>query len=259
MRIADVATGAVRDVFSETVPTFFESGYKHVNWRYLSKRNEILWFSQRENWGNLYLYDAGTGKLKNAVTEGDWNVDEVLHVDQTTGDMILTGTGREPSEDPYYRRIYSANLDGSICSCSPRRTPITRLLSRGRKIHCRYLFHAAAAAGDGVTRPLRAADRRDGTGRYHAPQSCRVDRTETFHVKGTMARPTFMGCCSAPLTSTRRESIRLSISFIRDRRAGPLARIRFKPLVWIAIRSRSLASLWSRSKAWKSQAVEGFS
>src|SRR6202453_1870016 len=112
MRIADAATGAVRDVFTETAPTFFDSGYEHVNWRYLSKRNEILWFSQRENWGNLYLYDAGTGKLKHAVTEGDWNVDEVLHVDQETGEMILTGTGREPSEDPYYRRIYSANLDG---------------------------------------------------------------------------------------------------------------------------------------------------
>jgi dipeptidyl-peptidase-4 len=112
MRIADVATGAVRDVFTETVPTFFESGYKHVNWRYLSKRNEILWFSQRENWGNLYLYDAGTGKLKHAVTEGSWNVDQVLHVDQDSGEMILTGTGREPTEDPYYRRIYSANLDG---------------------------------------------------------------------------------------------------------------------------------------------------
>ncbi len=113
VRIADAATGAVRDVFSETVPTFFESGYDHVNWRYLSKRSEILWFSQRENWGNLYLYDAGTGKLKHAVTKGDWNVDEVLHVDQETGEMILTGTGREPSsEDPYYRRVYSANLDG---------------------------------------------------------------------------------------------------------------------------------------------------
>jgi dipeptidyl-peptidase 4 len=112
MRIADVATGMVRDVFTETVPTFFESGYKHANWRYLSKRNEILWFSERENWGNLYLYDASTGKLKHAVTEGAWNVDEVLHVDQDTGEMILTGTGREPSEDPYYRWIYSANLDG---------------------------------------------------------------------------------------------------------------------------------------------------
>jgi dipeptidyl aminopeptidase/acylaminoacyl peptidase len=112
VRIANVGTGAVRDVFSETVPTFFESGYDHVNWRYLSKRNEILWFSQRENWGNLYLYDAGTGKLKHAVTQGDWNVDEVLRVDQETGEMILTGTGRESSEDPYYRRVYSANLDG---------------------------------------------------------------------------------------------------------------------------------------------------
>ena len=112
VRIADAKTGAVRDVFTETVPTFFESGYEHVNWRYLSKRNEILWFSQRENWGNLYLYDAGTGKLKHAVTQGAWNVDEVLYLDQGTGEMILTGTGREPSEDPYYRRIYSANLDG---------------------------------------------------------------------------------------------------------------------------------------------------
>jgi dipeptidyl-peptidase 4 len=112
VRMADVVTGEVRDVFAETVPTFFESGYQHVNWRYLSQRNEILWFSQRNNWGNLYLYDAGTGKLKHAVTEGDWNVDEVLHVDQKTGDIILAGTGREPTEDPYYRRIYSANLDG---------------------------------------------------------------------------------------------------------------------------------------------------
>jgi dipeptidyl aminopeptidase/acylaminoacyl peptidase len=112
VRIANAATGAVRDVFSETVPTFFESGYKHVNWRYLSTRNEILWFSQRQNWGNLYLYDAGNGQLKHAVTAGDWNVDEVVRVDQQSGAMILTGTGREPSEDPYYRRIYSANLDG---------------------------------------------------------------------------------------------------------------------------------------------------
>jgi dipeptidyl-peptidase-4 len=112
LRIADAATGEVRDVFTETVPTFFESGYEHVNWRYLSRRNEILWFSQRENWGNLYLYDAGTGKLKHAVTEGDWNVDEVLSVDPESGEMIVTGTGREPTEDPYYRRVYSANLDG---------------------------------------------------------------------------------------------------------------------------------------------------
>ena len=112
VRIADVATGKVRDVFEERVPTFFESGYESVNWRYLSKRNEILWFSQRSNWGNLYLYDATTGKLKHPVTQGDWNVGEILHIDQATGAMLLTGMGREPGEDPYYRKVYSGNLDG---------------------------------------------------------------------------------------------------------------------------------------------------
>ncbi|GAA3754338.1 S9 family peptidase [Terriglobus aquaticus] len=112
VRIADVATGKVRDVFSEHAATFFESGYQSVNWRYLSDRNEFLWFSQRDNWGNLYLYDATTGKLKHRVTHGDWNVYDILQLDQKTGDMLLLGLGREPGEDPYYRKIYSTNLDG---------------------------------------------------------------------------------------------------------------------------------------------------
>ena len=116
VRMAEVGTGAVRTVFTEVVPTFFESGYQHANWRYLSRRNEILWFSQRQNWGNLYLYDAVTGALKHTVTNGAWNVDEVLRVDQENGAMLLTGTGheagRDHDQDPYYRRVYSANLDG---------------------------------------------------------------------------------------------------------------------------------------------------
>ena len=112
VRIADATTGKVRDVFSEHAATFFESGYDAVNWRYLSDRNEILWFSQRSNWGNLYLYDATTGKLKHAVTHGDWNVADILYLDQNNGDMLITGMGREPGEDPYYRKVYSTNLDG---------------------------------------------------------------------------------------------------------------------------------------------------
>ena len=178
VRIADVTTGAVRDVFTETVPTFFESGYEHVNWRYLSRRNEILWFSQRANWGNLYLYDAGTGKLKHAVTQGDWNVDEVLYVNQQTGEMILTGTGREPSVDPYYRRIYSANLDGTqpkLLTAEDADHVASRI--RRREIHPGYLFHAAEAAGYGVARWFRTNDPGVGTRRYHAFGSRGMDRT----------------------------------------------------------------------------------
>ena len=38
-------------------PTYFESGNGRVNWRYLPESNEIIWFSERDNWGQLYLYD----------------------------------------------------------------------------------------------------------------------------------------------------------------------------------------------------------
>jgi dipeptidyl aminopeptidase/acylaminoacyl peptidase len=112
LRIADIATGTVRDVMQEIAPTYFESGNGRVNWRYLSSRNEILWFSERSNWGHLYLYDAATGKLKHPVTSGDWNVTAVLQVDEAKGELIFQGVGRESGWDPYYAGVYRANLDG---------------------------------------------------------------------------------------------------------------------------------------------------
>jgi dienelactone hydrolase len=112
LRIADAATGKVRDVLHEEVPTYFESGDGRVNWRYLSQRKEILWFSERSDWGHLYLYDADTGKLKHPVTSGDWNVTQVLHVDQSTGDIVLQGLGHEKGWDPYYSALYRTNLEG---------------------------------------------------------------------------------------------------------------------------------------------------
>lgn len=117
LRIADVATGDVRDVMHEESKTYFESGYSDssygkVNWRYLSKRNEILWFSERSNYGHLYVYDAANGKLKRQVTGGDWNVAEVMRVDEATGDIFFRGAGREKGWDPYYAALYRTNLDG---------------------------------------------------------------------------------------------------------------------------------------------------
>ena len=61
LRVANAATGEVRDVLEETVATFFESGNGRANWRYLPATNEVIWFSERDNWGQLYLYDLHTG------------------------------------------------------------------------------------------------------------------------------------------------------------------------------------------------------
>ena len=76
LRVADAATGAVRDVYVETVATQYQSApaLDSVNWRYLPESNEFLWFSQKSDWGHLYLHDLATGKEKRQITRGDWNV-----------------------------------------------------------------------------------------------------------------------------------------------------------------------------------------
>ena len=113
MRIADAKNGDVRDVMNEHVATFFESGNDKVNWHYLSASNELLWFSERDGWGHLYLYDATTGKLKNQITHGDWNVTQVLSIDGKARVLYFRGVGREPGVDPYYSMYYRVNFDGS--------------------------------------------------------------------------------------------------------------------------------------------------
>ncbi len=110
-RIADAATGSIREVFEETVATQYESGRGSINWLYLNKSNEILWYSERDNWGHLYLYDATTGKLKNQITKGDWVVADLLKVDEKKRVLYFTATGRE-GENPYFSQLYRIGFDG---------------------------------------------------------------------------------------------------------------------------------------------------
>ena len=111
VRVADVQTGEVRDLFEEVEDTFFDSGHEAGgNWRFLSSSNEVLWYSQRDDWGHLYLYDAETGVLKGRVTEGEWQVAEIIRIDEGERKLWFIGNGRE-SGDPYFRYLYRVGLD----------------------------------------------------------------------------------------------------------------------------------------------------
>jgi dipeptidyl-peptidase 4 len=112
LRVSDAATGSVRNVMEERVETFFESGNGRVNWRYLPASNEIIWFSERDNWGHLYLYDLESGKLKHQITSGDGNVTQLLHVDEKARMLYFAGVGREKGRDPYFRHFYRVGFDG---------------------------------------------------------------------------------------------------------------------------------------------------
>lgn len=113
LKIANPLTGEVREVLSESVPTFYESGNGAVNWRYLAATNEIIWFSERDNWGQLYLYDATTGKLKNQITRGEGNVTRLIRVDEKNRALFFEAVGKEKGRDPYFIHFYRVNFDGS--------------------------------------------------------------------------------------------------------------------------------------------------
>jgi len=108
-RVADAATGAIKTLFDETVPTHFES---RTGWRMLWPTNEIIWYSQRDDWGQLYLYDFNTGKLKSKITTGEGPVTAISRIDSATRTIWYAAGGREPGQDPYFIHYYRIGLDG---------------------------------------------------------------------------------------------------------------------------------------------------
>ena len=104
-------------MLEETVATQYESGSGHrVNWRYLPASNEVIWFSERDNWGHLYLYDLGTGRLRNQITKGEWVVTQLLTVDEKNRVLYFLGAGREKGRDPYFSHLYRIGFDGKNLS-----------------------------------------------------------------------------------------------------------------------------------------------
>jgi dipeptidyl-peptidase 4 len=111
----DLATGSLSKVLEETSSVRVETNtlsYSRPNIRVLGDGAELIWYSDRGGWGHLYLYDAQTGRLKNAITRGDWLVLDIQAVDEARREIYFTAVGREAGRDPYYRHLYRASLDG---------------------------------------------------------------------------------------------------------------------------------------------------
>ena len=116
LQVADVRTGNIKSIYKEITKTYYESGVSGENWRVFFDTNEFLWYSEKDNWGHLYLYDLKTGNLKNRITSGNWLVRDVLHIDETTREIFFTGGGKEEG-NPYHVYLYKVNFDGSNLTC----------------------------------------------------------------------------------------------------------------------------------------------
>ena len=74
--------------------------------------NEIVWYSQRDDWGQLYLYDLTTGKLKSKITSGEGPVTAISRIDEKTRTLWYAAGGREAGQDPYFIHYYRIGMDG---------------------------------------------------------------------------------------------------------------------------------------------------
>jgi dipeptidyl-peptidase-4 len=77
----------------------------------LEEGGDFLWWSMRDGWGHIYYYKED-GTLLAQLTSGEFNVDDMLAVDEAAGMVYFTANGREPGRNPYYRHLYRVGLDG---------------------------------------------------------------------------------------------------------------------------------------------------
>lgn len=80
--------------------------------RMLPQSQELIWYSERDGWGQLYLYDSTTERLKNRITSGEWLVRDIVHVDEKRRKVFFLTGGLNRKVDPARRCLCSVGLDG---------------------------------------------------------------------------------------------------------------------------------------------------
>ncbi|WP_165191511.1 S9 family peptidase [Caulobacter soli] len=110
----DAASGAVRTIIDEpTARTYSQTNvaiYNGPNVRVLGGGKEVVWFSERDGYGHLYLYD-GAGRLKRLLTPGPSVVFDVIAVDEKRRELYYTGSVKAGEGNPYERMLYRVSLD----------------------------------------------------------------------------------------------------------------------------------------------------
>ena len=108
----DADSGEVTALIDEPSKTFVN--YAFYNHRQLlESTNEMIWMSERDGWNHLYLFDYGSGHLKNQITKGPWIVRKIDRVDTAQRQIWFQAGGIYPEQDPYYIHHCRINFDGT--------------------------------------------------------------------------------------------------------------------------------------------------
>ncbi len=106
--LVNAETGEVSVLFSEKTWPYFNNEYSRLS--VLNEGNDIIWWSERTGWGQLYLYD-GKGNLKRQITDGYFVTGRVERIDTLGRVIYFEAFGREEGVHPYYSMKYKVPID----------------------------------------------------------------------------------------------------------------------------------------------------
>jgi dipeptidyl-peptidase 4 len=101
----DVKTGATSVLLTERSEKFVNLNHALT---FLKTKPEFIWASERSGFNHLYRYDL-TGRFLATLTQGDWQVDSLLRVDESTNTAFFAGN----VSDPIQQQVYAVALDAT--------------------------------------------------------------------------------------------------------------------------------------------------
>ncbi len=106
--------GNVRTINEESANTFVN--YPRHWQQFINHGEQMLFTSERDNWNHIYCVDIKKPKARQ-LTQGEWCVREIQHVDDSLGIIFFSASGMNADEDPYQVHFYRIGLDGKNLVC----------------------------------------------------------------------------------------------------------------------------------------------
>ena len=103
----DVDSDSTKTIISERERTYVEYRNPYL----LKNGKQLIHWSERNGWANLYLYSSDGTLVKN-LTEGSFHVEDVLGVNEKEGYVLFSACGVNKDENPYQMHTFKVSLGG---------------------------------------------------------------------------------------------------------------------------------------------------
>lgn len=109
-------TGKVRTIIEEKEEKYI--AWTRLNRNDLRDGKHIIWFSERDGYGHLYMYNRDKGEVEKQITKGKFYVRDIIEINEDKKQIYFTANGeglpkKNPKEDPYLIHYCRVNFDGS--------------------------------------------------------------------------------------------------------------------------------------------------